>query len=505
MKIQWISRNEVITTNQLCVAIDSCEDGVIGIGSPDIVRKLPTEMLDQWLHDIDIVHGGLSLGGAEAFNSLQLCAFNWHFINPELDKPAVSWKATCDFVLFEKRLIQSIGKFDNDFLSPDAALMDFTYRAMTAGAKVIHQPLPDDFKLLVRKPLITLQDEMLFVSKHFNENAQHFYRFCQFFLHGKWGKVSKNKYSTDELIAPTHFKLLDTKHNVKIDSYSALIPTINRYDYIGRSIDSLLSLKFPPSEIIVVDQTPLGQRKSEIYDPYLKIGCLKLIFLDNPGQSTARNRGLLAASNPWVLLFEDDSEAWPDMIDEHINLIKKSGCDVSTGVIVPPGADRTFIPVRNRKYFLSDIFTTGNAFMKVETALAVGGLDPAFDHGPGADDDFGKRLYRSGKIIVYNYKSIETHHKAPQGGMREHGIWWRNKSTLFGPYPPATQSFMIMKYYPSRFYFPLFLNMIFKARKKYSSSEYVVFLFLLPYKLFISIKKGRRLLNSNHENSHFKQ
>lgn len=497
MSIQWIKKDDVESTSKLSQAIEACDDGVIGIGTMQVIEKLSHDQLDRWSSEIDIVHAGLCFGSGSAFESAQLCTFNWHFLNPLTDRPAVSWKATRDFVLFNKELLRAVGAIDESYSHPDAALMDWVYRALLAGAKTIHQPLPKELwsnsSMAIK---VSAEDEMLFVSKHFNTKAQNFYRFCQFFLIGKWLKLPNSIVSIQDFQrSEKSFKLTSSfSSEIRIDSYAALIPTIDRYAYIEASIKSLLALPFPPVEIIVVDQTPLEKRRPEIYEPYIKQGIVKLIFLDRAGQSTARNRGLAAITQPWVLLFEDDSEAWPEMVTEHIALIKKSGCDVSTGVIVPPGADQNFIPERNRKYCLSEIFTTGNAFMKVETALEVGGLDTAFDRGPGADDDFGKRLYRAGKIIVYNYKSIETHHKAPMGGMRVHGIWWRNTSTLLGPYPPVTQSFLIMKYYSSRYRVFLFLSMILKARKKYSFGSYFIFLLLLPYKLFTSVKQAGKLI-----------
>lgn len=494
MNIQWIKKDEVSTVQHLREAVEACPDGLIGIGTQAVMETVSAEALARWSANTDIIHGGLHFGAGEAFRSVQLCTFNWHFLNPMTDRPAVSWKATRDFVLFDKQMLKLIGTFDERYANPDAALMDWVYRGLLAGAKTMHQPLA--IESVVRPVNIRVHDEMLFVCKHFNRKAQNFYRFCQLFLQGRWLSLQPAG-AVDQPVAgmPGAFKLTASTTETVVESYAALIPTIDRYAYITKSIDSLLALPFPPREIIVVDQTPLEKREPGIYEPYIKQGIVKLIFLDRAGQSTARNRGLAAVTQPWVLLFEDDSEAWPDMVEEHISLIRKAGCDVSTGVIVPPGADRDFIPERNRKYFLADIFTTGNAFMKTATALSVGGLDPAFDRGPGADDDFGKRLYQAGKTIVYNFRSIETHHKAPQGGMRVHGIWWRNKSTLFGPYPPVTQSFGIMKYYPRRYYVFLFLNMILKARKKYSPGSYLLFLLLLPYKLFISVRQAASQLN----------
>ncbi len=495
MKIQWIKKDEVKTVAQLRQALEACDDGIIGIATPEVIKELSPDQLQLWISETDVVHAGLCFGSGLAFESVQLCTFNWHFLNPLMDRPAVSWKATRDFILFDRKLLLTIGNIDEKYADPDAALMDLAYRALLAGAKTIHQPLPATL-LSSSIQAIPLSDEMLFVCKHFNRKAQSFYRLCQLFLSGKWLTIPKVVSDQAENTVSESFKLMSTKAEIAVDSYSALIPTIDRYAYITKSIDSLLALPFPPKEIVVVDQTPLEKRKPEIYEPYVQRGILKLIFLDRAGQSTARNLGLKAMTQPWALLFEDDSEAWTGMVDEHIDLIKKSGCDVSTGVIVPPGADESFIPVRNRRYFLADIFTTGNAFMKVETALSVGGLDPAFDRGPGADDDFGKRLYCSGKIIVYNFKSIETHHKAPMGGMRVHGIWWRNKSTLFGPFPPVTQTFAIKKYYKKEYSKYLLLNMVLKARKKYSFTAYLIFFLLLPYKLFISLRRADKLNNA---------
>jgi glycosyltransferase involved in cell wall biosynthesis len=493
MNIYWIKKENVSTASALRFALESAAEGIVGIGSAEVIGNVSKEDASRWMQQADVVHAGLSFGSGEFFLDVQLCTFNWHFLNPSIDRSAVSWKATLDLAVLDKKLLQTIGTIDDTYESPDAALMDWVYRALQAGAKTIHEPWTLNGKPNGDLLAISRKDEMRFVCKHFNRRAQNFYRFCQFFLHGAWLPLQQINIISQPSPSES-FKLTQALTARKVESYGALIPTIDRYAYITKSIDSLLTLKFPPNEIIVVDQTSKDKRKPEIYEPYQNEGRVKVIYLDQAGQCTARNRGLAEIKQPWVLLFEDDSEAWPDMVDEHVDLVERSGCDVSTGVIVPPGADRNFIPEHNRRYFLSDIFTTGNAFMKTETVWEVGGLDAAFDRGPGADDDFGKRLYQAGKTIVYNYKSVETHHKAPMGGMRVHGIWWRNTSTLFGPYPPVTQSFVILKYYPRKYRFFMFLNMILKARKKYSIGSYILFIFLLPYKLSISIIRARKLI-----------
>jgi len=495
MVVQWIKKAEVSSVVALISALEKTSADIVGIATDEVIQTLTEKDLDRWYSDADVVHAGLSFGSGIAFEAVQVCTFNWHFLNPSSDVPAVSWKATLDFVLFDRRLLGSVGAFDARYLNPDAALMDWAYRALLRGAKVMNYPLPQITRD-VGNLVVPCEDEMLFVNKHFNLSAQRFFKFTQFCLSGRWlssrGAISE---PTGKLLDHGLFKLTSKGKQTKVGSYAALVPTIDRYDYIGASISSLAKLSNPPEKIVVVDQTPLAMRRPEVYEPFVNQGLVQVIYLEKAGQSTARNVGLNAIQQEWVLLFEDDAEAWPDMVAEHMSLIENSGCDVSTGVIVPPGYDRNFIDERNRRFALSEILTTGNAFMRVETALSVSGFDPAFDHGPGADDDFGKRLYRSGKIIIYNFKSIETHYKAPRGGMRVHGVWWRNKSTWLGPYPPVTQSFMIRKYYSSRYRFFLFLSIILKARKKYSTISYVLFLFLLPYKLAVSLKRASSLIN----------
>lgn len=496
MSIYWIEKSQVNSSHALCEALLLAPEGAVGIARSDVIAQFNAIDIEELLTATDVVHAGLCFGADNCFESIQVCSFNWHFLNPSTERPAVSWKATRDFIVFRKELLSAVGPLDDEFLDPDAALMDWVYRALLMGAKTLNHPLPG-FAPSGQKIAFTGADEMLFVCKHFNRKAQNYYRFCKFWMTGRWYALRhvKNK-PLEKYRSSFPFKLVNVQPGLKIQSYGALIPTIDRYDYIGKSIESLLALPFPPSEIVVVDQTPIARRMPELYEPYIKSGILKLLFLDAPGQSTARNIGLREVRSSWVLLFEDDAEAWPSMVEEHIQLIRKSGCDVSTGVIVPPGADENFLPVFNRHYFLSDILTTGNAFLRVETIFSVGGFDIAFDKGPGADDDFGKRLYQAGKTIVYNYRSIETHYKAPMGGMRVHGVWWRNRSTLLGAYPPATQTYAILKYYKKEYFWHLLLTMVLNARKRYSIFGYLVFMALLPLKLWRSINSAKHLLMS---------
>ncbi|MCX7638611.1 MAG: hypothetical protein N2044_12265, partial [Cyclobacteriaceae bacterium] len=126
----------------------------------------------------------------------------------------------------------------------------------------------------------------------------------------------------------------------------------------------------------------------------------------------------------------------------------------------------------------------------------------AFNKGPGADDDFGRRLFLAGKLIVFNHKAIQTHHKAPTGGMRIHGAWWRISSGLFDAFPPATQAFVIRTYYHRKFWIAQFLLFYIKAKNITGWFSYLVMLLLSPIKLYKAIRLSSALLRKFSENNY---
>ena len=119
-----------------------------------------------------------------------------------------------------------------------------------------------------------------------------------------------------------HLKLLSHTKRQTVGDISAIIPTIDRYDYITKSIDSLRAQDPRPVEILVVDQTPIPRRRPEVYAPYEGTE-VRVIFLDEAGQSRSRNRAIQEARADWCLLFEDDAEAWKDCIARHVERIER--------------------------------------------------------------------------------------------------------------------------------------------------------------------------------------
>lgn len=443
----------------------------------------------------DIIHSGLKFEGAKAFQDLLALTFNWNFLTPEIHRDSFTWKATSDFICFNTDIVRKMNGFVCG-LSVNAALMEFCYRAMMAGALVKH--CANIVGGGVFEPAsITRNDNLYFALHHLGKKHYLLLRGYYLLFHFDW-RIHLVKEAPPQLDTnfEYRFKIKYTEKIRAVTDYTAIIPTIGRYDYIEKSILSLLDNPYPPNEIIVVDQTPKEERQYAIYQSYIDKGVLKVFYLDSPGQCTSRNLAIEKSKNEWLLFFEDDTEAWNDMMREHIELMEYSRADVSTGISLAPWKDVSYIPSRLKKFHVADVLATGNCFMHKSTALSVGGLHMAFNRGSGADDDFGKRLFLNGKLIVFNYKAIQTHYKAPTGGMRVHGAWWRNSSKLFSAYPPPTQMFMIQKYYASRFWLMHLVLFYIQAKKGNSLLRYLIILLLAPVKIVKSIRAASRLKKS---------
>lgn len=498
--ISWINPEGVSDVKLLNELICSGND-VIVIAVPPVWQSINTDKILDKLNYVHAIHSGLYYGGSGLFEELQAVSLNWNFLSPGKCVDSFSWKATEHFIAFRKETFQSLGGFDPDF-TLTASIAEFCYRIIKSGGLVQYLCPSADTRTGSTIAKTSERDVILFAARHLSKNHAFLLKFYYFItLRPAFVSIKRfgEKRNNTVLSGIVHEQLLKT-----VDEYTAIIPTILRYDYISRSIESLKNCEFPPREIIVVDQTPASLRKPQVYEPYVSQGMLRVFYLDEPGQCISRNLAIREARTNWLLFFEDDTEAWPGMMMEHKYMMEHSLADVSTGVSLAPWKDESYIPHRNRRYHVADVLATGNCFMKRETALEVNGLHPAFDRGPGADDDLGRRLFMAGKLIVFNYKAIQTHHKASEGGMRVHGAWWRTTSTLLGAFPPPTQLYVIQHYYPLKF--RLFLIGLFfaTAGKRQSKLYYLMMLLLAPIKLirsFVELKKIKIRTSSHGQTS----
>jgi glycosyltransferase involved in cell wall biosynthesis len=102
---------------------------------------------------------------------------------------------------------------------------------------------------------------------------------------------------------------------------SVIVPTYNRADLIGDTLDSILKQSHPPAEIIVADDgstdnTEMVIRRFGDKAKYLRI--------ENSGECCARNAGVSASSAPWVAFCDSDDLWHEEKLSRQVRLLEKA-------------------------------------------------------------------------------------------------------------------------------------------------------------------------------------
>ena len=106
-------------------------------------------------------------------------------------------------------------------------------------------------------------------------------------------------------------------------SFSVIMPTYNRAHSVCNSIDSVLSQEFKNYEIIIVDDGSTDNTAKKIRESYaseLNSGYINYIKLTkNIGVAGARNIGLQAARNSWIVYCDSDNFMRPNFLDVYVD------------------------------------------------------------------------------------------------------------------------------------------------------------------------------------------
>jgi hypothetical protein len=107
----------------------------------------------------------------------------------------------------------------------------------------------------------------------------------------------------------------------------------------------------------------------------------------------------------------------------------------------------------------------------------------------------------AGIETVYNPYAKQLHYKAPVGGLRIHGVTWRNKTKLFKEFPPASQSYVLLKYYKRDERPFLSILSFLRAKNRMTILHWITNIILLVPKLIVSKLKGQKLFNEFEKDS----
>ena len=99
--------------------------------------------------------------------------------------------------------------------------------------------------------------------------------------------------------------------------YSVVIPTLNRPEDLLRAVRSVTSQETLPSQLIIVDQSPVATAESnvaEICSEYPSIELIYLHELDLGSLPAAKQHSLSWVKSDIVCFFDDDAELKPDFM-----------------------------------------------------------------------------------------------------------------------------------------------------------------------------------------------
>lgn len=392
-------------------------DSELPLPSVDLLRDL---LGQSW----DVFHAGLLLGNTGQPEFINYASPTWMLNrDPDPTIAATSWRLSLRASLIRAEVLRQLGGPLPGFETLEAASLELGYRFIRNGIFIRHDP-----KLLAQsRPKATttlpVTDQLRFIAAGFGRKWVYWAAFRGLLNRtlplrklGTAIKTAKPFLRLSPLPIYTRPHTGSVKDSTQ-PTVSVLIPTVNRYPYLRTVLNQLRDQTVKPLEIIIVDQTSESARDAGLPEEFKDLP-LKWLTMEEAGQCSSRNLGILSAKGKYILFIDDDDEVPDTLIESHLENIARHDCHVSSGVAIehemhsiPPG----FSFIRT-----SDVFPTNNTLIRKSILEKSGLFDLAYDHGQRADHDLGMRVYLTGEKMVLEPRISILHHHAPQGGLREH-------------------------------------------------------------------------------------
>lgn len=113
---------------------------------------------------------------------------------------------------------------------------------------------------------------------------------------------------------------------------SIIIPTFNRAELIGETLDSVMAQTNPNWECILVDDGSIDDTVQRIQNYLKKDQRFKLYYRPNdylPGGNGARNFGLKKSNGSYIQWFDSDDLMEPNYLEKQVENIRKTNADFS--------------------------------------------------------------------------------------------------------------------------------------------------------------------------------
>lgn len=197
-----------------------------------------------------------------------------------------------------------------------------------------------------------------------------------------------------------------------VDQVSIIIPTLNRPQPLRRALASIAAQRLPDDihlEVVVVDNSTDGSA----HWIAAQYPTMRYLSEPVPGVANARNAGVNASKGRWVAFLDDDEEAVPDWIAQHVENLRRTGADASFGPVQPCAeaqqvdADASFITFFERQMNLpsgSDITskvaylgTNNSVFGRAACLAATDPFDISLNETGGEDSLLLQQLVQRGR------------------------------------------------------------------------------------------------------------
>jgi glycosyltransferase involved in cell wall biosynthesis len=114
---------------------------------------------------------------------------------------------------------------------------------------------------------------------------------------------------------------------------SVIIPTYNRANLLGRSINSILEQTFTDFELIVVDDGSSDNTR-ELVESFNDPRIFYVRHEKNRGVSAARNTGIKIARGEYIAFNDSDDEWLPQKLDKQVTFFKDNKNSENLGLVL---------------------------------------------------------------------------------------------------------------------------------------------------------------------------
>ena len=473
----------------------------------------------------DIWHSSFEQGYKNAFPELvyQTAVFFWYLNDFDNLEHCVSWRINPNAFAVRKAVWELTTGFDTDYENSQMQALEYGFRCNRFLGAVPLYVKGLFTSASLEEVKISRRDRHLFFRKNYkSSHAIYMIYRVGFWKISEWNTffTVKKAFSKKKNDTPIPVRKL---HEIKDDpTVSYIIPTMFRQEFTLQLLDDLSNQNYKPSEVIVIDATPVIDRIQNVYHNKKYPFELKVIWQQSKGSCRARNEAIALSTGAYIVFGDDDIRVPENFIENHIRFLQTYAVGACNGLDIPADhykqdLNDLEIKIENRKASqllagCSQMFSNANSCVKREYVNQLIGNDVNFDGGYGEDSDFGMSLSKIGVLVLGNPFSVNLHLKPPSGGYR----FWGNQARIVGkqrksqpweldvpvgiikPVPSPTVMYGIMKHYNSdqlrEYKYKHFLHYVLQGKK----SSFLYRLLRIPYKN-IQFKKSvfyaQRLLN----------